>query len=250
MRNYDATAVLVTRKNDELQTIVSIAAPACQNEGRQWLPYSNRHSASLPKEHVPNLVHTLRGLCEQAHAQELLKTNSMAVPDSATRVVEEVEDAPTLRQMNGFAEGEFIVYPTHGVGQILAIEHQIIAGAELDFFVINFARDKMTLRVPAAKIENVGVRKLSSPSQINVALSSLNGCAASLVERANQYADRINSGDIVDLAHVVRELRPSPNLEELYKAALARLSQEIAAARGLDDTDAVDEIEKHLSTVS
>jgi hypothetical protein len=72
-RNYEATAVLVTRKNDELQTTVLITAPACWHQGTQWEAFSKRLSSSLPKEHVANMVHTLRGLCEQAHAQLLLK---------------------------------------------------------------------------------------------------------------------------------------------------------------------------------
>jgi hypothetical protein len=192
IRTYEATAVLLARKNDELQTIVSIAAPACQNDGFQWPPYAQRHSASLSEEHVLNMVHTLRGLCEQAHAQELLKASSR--PVTRPQAPEKTEPAQPLRQLNGFAVNEFVVYPAHGVGQILAIEHQTVAGAGLDLFVINFGRDKMTLRVPAAKVASVGMRKISPPSQINAALSSLNGCDDALVDKANLCADRISSG--------------------------------------------------------
>jgi CarD family transcriptional regulator len=163
---------------------------------------------------------------------------------------EKIEPAQPLRQLNGFAVNEFVVYPAYGVGQILAIEPQTIAGAELDLFVLNFKRDKMTLRVPAAKVANIGMRKISSPSQISAALSSLNGCDDALVEKANLYADRINAGDILDLARVVQELRPSRNQEELYKAALGRLTREIAVARGVTDAEATNETEKRLSDPS
>jgi CarD family transcriptional regulator len=245
VRIYDATAVLLTRKNDELQTVVSIAAPPCHNDGLQWPPYTQRHSASLPKEHVQNMVHTLRGLCEQAHAQELLKASSRPViPPNAP---EKIEPARAVRQLNGFAVNQFVVYPAHGVGQILAIEHQTIAGAKLDVFVINFAHDKMTLRVPTAKVANIGMRKISSPSRIGAALSSLNGSDEAQKDQAALFVERINSGDIMELARVVHELRPSGSREGMYKVALARLTQEIAVARGVSDAEAANEIENYLS---
>jgi hypothetical protein len=64
-------------------------------------------------------------------------------------------------QTQGFKTGEFIVYPAHGVGQIVAIEEQEVAGSTLELFVINFVKDKMTLRVPTAKISATGMRKLA-----------------------------------------------------------------------------------------
>ena len=81
-----------------------------------------------------------------------------------------VEEKKVLTQRQGFKTGEFVVYPAHGVGQILAIEEQEIAGAKLELFVINFIKDKMTLRVPTAKVANVGMRKLSDPALVKKAL--------------------------------------------------------------------------------
>ena len=76
------------------------------------------------------------------------------------------EPKKVLTQRQGFKTNEFVVYPAHGVGQILAIEEQEIAGAKLELFVINFMKDKMTLRVPTAKVANVGMRKLSEPALV------------------------------------------------------------------------------------
>ena len=115
-----------------------------------------------------------------------------------------------LTQRQGFKTNEFVVYPAHGVGQILAIEEQEIAGARLELFVINFMKDKMTLRVPTAKVANVGMRKLSEPALVKRALETLKGRArvkrTMWSRRAQEYEAKINSGDIVAIAEVVRDL--------------------------------------------
>ena len=94
-----------------------------------------------------------------------------AKPVAVAPRVEEPKKVLTQRQ--GFKTNEFVVYPAHGVGQILAIEDQEIAGAKLELFVINFMKDKMTLRVPTAKVANVGMRKLSEPALVKRALETL-----------------------------------------------------------------------------
>ena len=103
-----------------------------------------------------------------------------------------------------------MVYPAHGVGQILSIEEQEIAGAKLELFVINFIKDKMTLRVPTAKVAQVGMRKLSEPALVKRALETLKGRArikrTMWSRRAQEYEAKINSGDIVAIAEVVRDL--------------------------------------------
>src|SRR6202020_1258689 len=119
-----------------------------------------------------------------------------------------IEDKKPLTQRQGFKTNEFVVYPAHGVGQILAIEEQEIAGAKLELFVINFMKDKMTLRVPTAKVANVGMRKLSEPALVKKALETLKGRArvkrTMWSRRAQEYEAKINSGDIVAIAEVVR----------------------------------------------
>ena len=113
-------------------------------------------------------------------------------------------------QRQGFKTNEFIVYPAHGVGQIVAIEEQEVAGAKLELFVINFIKDKMTLRVPTAKIVSVGMRKLAEGPLVKRALETLKGRArikrTMWSRRAQEYEAKINSGDIVAIAEVVRDL--------------------------------------------
>ena len=108
---------------------------------------------------------------------------------------------PTRRQ--GFKTGEFIVYPAHGVGQIVAIEEQEVAGSTLELFVINFVKDKMTLRVPTAKISAAGMRKLAEQPIVRRALETLNGRArikrTMWSRRALEYLAKIKSGDIVQI---------------------------------------------------
>jgi CarD family transcriptional regulator len=169
-----------------------------------------------------------------------------------------VEEKKVLTQRQGFKTNEYVVYPAHGVGQILAIEEQEIAGAKLELFVINFIKDKMTLRVPTAKVANVGMRKLSDPTLVKKALETLKGRArvkrTMWSRRAQEYEAKINSGDIVAIAEVVRDLYRSESQPEqsyserqLYEAALDRLSREIAVVQHSTETEAVKEIESQLA---
>ena len=136
--------------------------------------------------------------------------NTPAVKSVARAAAHVEEPKKVLTQRQGFKTNEFVVYPAHGVGQILAIEEQEIAGAKLELFVINFIKDKMTLRVPTAKIANVGMRKLSEPDLVKRALETLKGRArikrTMWSRRAQEYEAKINSGDIVAIAEVVRDL--------------------------------------------
>ncbi|WXD01540.1 CarD family transcriptional regulator [Bradyrhizobium sp. 27S5] len=187
-----------------------------------------------------------------------------AVPAAAPKVAAKPAAAPppaekkVVTQRQGFKANEFVVYPAHGVGQILAIEEQEIAGAKLELFVINFMKDKMTLRVPTAKVANVGMRKLSEPALVKKALETLKGRArvkrTMWSRRAQEYEAKINSGDIVAIAEVVRDLYRSESQPEqsyserqLYEAALDRLSREIAVVQHSTETEAIKEIEGQLA---
>ena len=195
----------------------------------------------------------------KAAAHKAPPAKAVAVKAAAKPVapkVEEVKKPATQRQ--GFKTNEFVVYPAHGVGQILAIEEQEIAGARLELFVINFMKDKMTLRVPTAKVANVGMRKLSEPALVKRALETLKGRArvkrTMWSRRAQEYEAKINSGDIVAIAEVVRDLYRSDSQPEqsyserqLYEAALDRLSREIAVVQHSTETEAVKEIEGQLA---
>ena len=162
------------------------------------------------------------------------------------------------QQRNGFRTNEYIVYPAHGVGRIMAIEEQEIAGAKLELFVINFDKDKMTLRVPTTKLESVGMRKLSEDKIVKKALTTLKGKArvkrTMWSRRAQEYEAKINSGDLISIAEVVRDLyrseaQPEQSYSErqLYEAALDRMARELASVEKLDDESAVAKIDDILA---
>ena len=156
-----------------------------------------------------------------------------------------------------FKANDHVVYPTHGVGKITRIEEQEVAGMKLELFVITFDKDKMTLRVPVAKAKAVGMRKLSSPDTVATALNTLKGRArvkrTMWSRRAQEYEAKINSGDLVSIAEVVRDLhrasgQPEQSYSErqLYEAALARMAREVAAVEKIDETAAVKRVEGAL----
>ncbi len=157
------------------------------------------------------------------------------------------------RQRNGFRTNEYVVYPAHGVGRIVAIEEQEVAGAKLELFVIDFEKDKMTLRVPTFKSESVGMRKLSNETIVKKAMTTLKGKArvkrTMWSRRAQEYEAKINSGDLIAIAEVVRDLyrsetQPEQSYSErqLYEAALDRMAREVAAVEKLDEGNAVQKI--------
>ncbi|EJF74735.1 CarD family transcriptional regulator [Bartonella alsatica] len=164
----------------------------------------------------------------------------------------------TSSNAKGFTTSEYIVYPTHGVGQIIAIEDQEVAGHKLKLFVIHFAKDKMDVKVPIAKALSVGMRKLSAVDSVERALKILHGKArvkrTMWSRRAQEYDAKINSGDLISIAEVVRDLfrsnlQPEQSYSErqLYTAALERMAREIAVINSLSETEAINLIEMHLS---
>ncbi|MEL6503682.1 MAG: CarD family transcriptional regulator [Pseudomonadota bacterium] len=161
-------------------------------------------------------------------------------------------------QRQGFKTGEHIVYPAHGVGQIVDIEQQEVAGFELELFVIDFAKDKMTLRVPVPKIESVGMRKLADMELVDKSLTTVQGRArikrTMWSRRAQEYDAKINSGDLIQIAEVVRDLfrsdtQPEQSYSErqLYEAALERMAREVAVVKKLTETESVQLIEANLA---
>ncbi len=148
-----------------------------------------------------------------------------------------------------FRPNDYVVYPAHGVGRIVSIEEQEIAGTRLELFVISFEKDKMTLRVPTAKATATGMRSLATPDIVERALATLKGRAkvkrAMWSRRAQEYEQKINSGDLISIAEVVRDLhraedQPEQSYSErqLYEAALERLTREVAAVQRLDEGEA------------
>lgn len=148
-----------------------------------------------------------------------------------------------------FHPDDFVVYPAHGVGKIVSIDEQEVAGLKLEMFVISFEKDKMTLRVPTARATEVGMRGLSSPDMVDRALETLKGKArvkrAMWSRRAQEYEQKINSGDLMSIAEVVRDLHRNDDQREqsyserqLYEAAIDRLTREVAAVSGMDEVGA------------
>jgi CarD family transcriptional regulator len=163
-----------------------------------------------------------------------------------------------VNSRHGFKIGESIVYPAHGVGQIVGIEEQEIAGMSLELFVIQIEKDKLTLRVPTARLEAAGIRKLAEDNIVTRAMETLKGRArikrTMWSRRAQEYEAKINSGDLISIAEVVRDLyrsetQPEQSYSErqLYESALDRMAREIAVVDKLDERTAMQRITEVLS---
>jgi CarD family transcriptional regulator len=146
-----------------------------------------------------------------------------------------------------FRANEYVVYPAHGVGKIVSIEKQEIAGMDLELFVISFEKDKMTLRVPTAKATSIGMRSLSSPDLVAQALSTLKGRAkvkrAMWSRRAQEYEQKIH---VRDLYRGGDQPEQSYSERQLYEAALERLTREVAAVERVDESNAAEKVDAVL----
>jgi CarD family transcriptional regulator len=189
--------------------------------------------------------------------QQQMTPKAVAEKAAAARQLMTAQKKP-VSQRHGFKATEFIVYPAHGVGRIVAIEEQEIAGMALELFVIAFDKEKLTLRVPTGKLASVGMRKLSEEAVVKKAMEILKGRArvkrTMWSRRAQEYVAKINSGDLVAIAEVVRDLyrseaQPEQSYSErqLYEDALDRMAREIAAVEKLDERGAVQRITDVLS---
>ena len=156
-----------------------------------------------------------------------------------------------------YKAGDFVVYPTHGVGKVTGMEKLEIAGQKLDLVIISFDRDRMTLRVPLDKAPSSGLRKLSSRKIMEDAMNTLKGRArvkrTMWSRRAQEYEAKINSGDPISIAEVVRDLhrnvgQPDQSFSErqIYEAARDRLASELAAVDKTDIEDATEKLEDVL----
>ena len=187
-----------------------------------------------------------------------LKSNSANAAGRIASARVEIKSAPKPgSHRTGFKSNEFIVYPAHGVGQIVAIEEQEVAGFKLELFVISFAKDKMTLKVPLPKVLNGAIRKLADADTVKRSLDTLTGRArikrTMWSRRAQEYEAKINSGDLGAIAEVVRDLyrsdaQPEQSYSErqLYEAALDRMAREVAAVNKIIDSEALKLIEGSL----
>ena len=161
----------------------------------------------------------------------------------------------TVRKELPYSVKDYVVYPKHGVGRIVSVETEEIAGAPLELYVIRFEKEKMTLRVPINKAQNSGMRRLSNQATMDEAFTTLKGKArvkrTMWSRRAQEYEAKINSGDLVSIAEVVRDLhrgadQPEQSYSErqIYEAALGRLARELAAVEDIDERSAMDKLEQ------
>ncbi len=159
-----------------------------------------------------------------------------------------------------FAEGDHVVYPTHGVGKVERIATEEIAGHKLELIHITFEENRMTLRVPVSKARSAGLRKLASRKMFDEALAVLKGRArikrTMWSRRAQEYEAKINSGDPLAIAEVVRDLhrnagQPDQSFSErqIYEAAMDRLAAELGALERIDKAAASVKLTEFLKTV-
>jgi CarD family transcriptional regulator len=157
-----------------------------------------------------------------------------------------------------FKVGELVVYPAHGVGKISNIEEQEIAGVKLELYIVDFEKEKLRLKVPTNRAEQKGMRHLADRTMIEQAMKVIRGRArikrTMWSRRAQEYDAKINSGDLISVAEVVRDLyrsdrQPEQSYSErqLFEQALARFARELAAVRKVDEDQCTRELEEYLA---
>ena len=162
-----------------------------------------------------------------------------------------------MAKPNKFKTGDLVVYPCHGLGKVTSIETREFGGVEMQLYVVSFEKEKMILRVPLGKASASGMRRVSTPDEMDKAITALRGRArvkrTMWSRRAQEYEAKLNSGNPVSIAEVVRDLhrgedQPDQSYSErqLYEAALDRLSREFAAVEKIDQTAATRRLEDVL----
>ena len=158
-----------------------------------------------------------------------------------------------------FNPGDFVVYPAHGVGQVTNIEKTAVAGQDLELIAISFNKDKLTLRIPKPNAQKTGLRQIANPTMMETALQTLKGKAkvkrTQWGKRSQEYMAKINSGDPVAVAEVLRDLYKDPEKSEqtyserqIYEQAMARLVSEYAVVKNVKEDEASAKLESILQT--
>ncbi len=201
------------------------------------------------------------GTVKSAAAAAAVAAAPVAVKPAPAPVVPKpvaVAAAPVVPKKLSFKVGELVVYPAHGVGKITAIEEQEIAGSKLELYIVDFEREKLRLKVPTNRAEQKGMRRLADRGLIEHAMKVIRGRArikrTMWSRRAQEYDAKINSGDLIAVAEVVRDLyrsdrQPEQSYSErqLFEQALFRMARELAAVRKIDDDQSVKELSEFLA---
>ena len=209
---------------------------------------------SSPKKATPKKVATKKSTAKKATSKKVVSKKAASKKTAPKKVVEK----KVISKKEQFLPEQYVIYPSHGIGQILEIEKKEIAGQMLKMYVIEFEKEKMILRVPIEKTKEIGVRKVSTKNQLKEIFEILTGKAkirrTMWSRRAQEYEAKINSGDIKLLTEVVRDLfrsdsQPEQSYSErqLYEAARERLSREVAVIEKTDEQKAVEKMETILN---
>jgi CarD family transcriptional regulator len=208
------------------------------------------HKAHAKPVHKPAVAHK-----PVAHAKLAPVLKPVTAAPVAAKPVTAVPAAP---KKPSFKVGELVVYPAHGVGKISNIEEQEIAGIKLELYIVDFEKEKLRLKVPTNRAEQKGMRQLADRSMIEAAMKVIRGRArikrTMWSRRAQEYDAKINSGDMISVAEVIRDLyrserQPEQSYSErqLFEQALARFARELAAVRKVDEDQCVKELEDYLA---
>ncbi|MCA0432264.1 MAG: CarD family transcriptional regulator [Proteobacteria bacterium] len=196
-----------------------------------------------------------KAVVRPAVAQPAAQAKPAAAPVAAKPAV---AAAPAAPKKPTFKVGELVVYPAHGVGKISNIEEQEIAGVKLELYIVDFEKEKLRLKVPTNRAEAKGMRHLADRTMIEAAMKVIRGRArikrTMWSRRAQEYDAKINSGDMIAVAEVIRDLyrserQPEQSYSErqLFEQALARFARELAAVRKVDEDQCVKELEDYLA---
>ena len=218
---------------------------------------SKKPAAKKPAAKAASAKKPAAKAAPKAAAPKTTAAKTAAKPAAQPKAPAKPAAKPAAKKLP-FARGDYVVYPTHGVGKVTGVEKQEIAGFNLQLFVILFESEKMTLRVPVEKVADSGLRKISSKDKMMAVMGTLKGRARSKrtmwSRRAQEYEAKINSGDPVAIAEVVRDLYRAPGQPEqsyserqMYEAALERLVNEYALVEKLDVDAATQKLETVLS---
>ena len=214
---------------------------------------------TTPKKTTPKKAAPKKTAPKRAATKKVTTKKSAAKKTAPKKAVtKKVVKKKVISKKEEFSPEQYVVYPSHGIGQILEIEKKEIAGQILTMYVIEFEKEKMILRVPLEKTKKIGVRKVSSKNQLKEIFEILTGKAkirrTMWSRRAQEYEAKINSGDIKLLTEVVRDLfrsdsQPEQSYSErqLYEAARERLSREVAVIEKTDEQKAIEKMETILN---
>ena len=242
------TKKVITKKSSPKKAAAKKAAP------KKAAPKKAAAKKAAPKKAAAKKAAAKKAAPKKAAAKKTAPKKAAPKKTAAKKVVEK----KVISKKEEFLPEQYVVYPSHGIGQILEIEKKEIAGQMLTMYVIEFEKEKMILRVPIEKTKEIGVRKVSTKNQLKEIFEILTGKAkirrTMWSRRAQEYEAKINSGDIKLLTEVVRDLfrsdsQPEQSYSErqLYEAARERLSREVAVIEKTDEQKAIEKMETILN---